>query len=123
MDVLDALLSPLLPAFIITAILAFALLTRCTKNDQGPPTSSSIVTDIVTERKTPYTLEQVAAHSTNEDLWLIINNKVYDFTEYYEMHPGGESILRNAGKDSTQGFSGSQHPNRVWDMVSLCSLI
>lgn len=66
--------------------------------------------------------EEVAAHCKQEDLWLIINGKVYDFTEYLPLHPGGEAILRNAGKDSTAGFSGSQHPARVWDMVSsLCT--
>lgn len=64
-----------------------------------------------------YSAEEVAAHSTLDDLWLIINRKVYDFTEYFPLHPGGEAMLRNAGADSTSGFSGSQHPARVWDMV------
>lgn len=26
-------------------------------------------------------------------------------------------MLRRAGLDSTEGFSGEQHPHRVWDMV------
>lgn len=65
-----------------------------------------------------YTAEEVAAHNTQDSLWLIINGKVYDFTQYLFLHPGGESIMRNAGRDSTAGFSGSQHPARVWDMVS-----
>lgn len=64
-----------------------------------------------------YSLAEVATHNTANDLWLIIRGKVYDFTEYIALHPGGEAILRNAGKDSTVGFSGSQHPARVWDMV------
>lgn len=65
-----------------------------------------------------FTEEEVAAHNTPDDLWLIIRGKVYNFTEYLPLHPGGEAILRNAGKDSTTGFSGSHHPLRVWDMVS-----
>lgn len=64
------------------------------------------------------TAEEVASHNKPEDLWLIINNKVYNFTEYLPLHPGGEAILKNAGRDSTTGFSGPQHPTRVWDMVS-----
>lgn len=66
-----------------------------------------------------YSEAEVAKHNTGEDLWLIIRDKVYDFTDYISLHPGGEAILRNAGMDSTTGFSGSQHPARVWDMVSL----
>lgn len=65
-----------------------------------------------------FTEDEVGRHNTQEDLWLIINGKVYNFTEYLPLHPGGDAILRNAGKDSTTGFSGSQHPARVWDMVS-----
>lgn len=64
-----------------------------------------------------YSLAEVEAHNTEHDLWLIIRGKVYDFTDYFSLHPGGEAILRNAGRDSTVGFSGSQHPPRVWDMV------
>lgn len=66
-----------------------------------------------------YSEEEVEEHTTAEDLWLIIRGKVYDFTDYIALHPGGEAMLRNAGRDSTTGFSGSQHPARVWDMVSL----
>lgn len=69
-----------------------------------------------------YSQEEVESHATSESLWLIIRGKVYDFTEYIALHPGGEAIMRNAGKDSTVGFSGTQHPARVWDMVRLQSL-
>lgn len=77
-----------------------------------PPPRSNLSTGAV------FTAEQVAKHNTQDDLWLIINNKVYNFTEYLPLHPGGEAILRNAGRDSTPGFSGPQHEPRVWDMVS-----
>jgi hypothetical protein len=43
--------------------------------------------------------------------------RLYLHAQYFALHPGGEAILRNAGRDSTAGFSGSQHPARVWDMV------
>lgn len=64
-----------------------------------------------------YTESEIERHNRQDDLWLIINGKVYDFTEYVALHPGGEAIMRNAGRDSTAGFSGSQHPPRVWDLV------
>ncbi|KAJ4809349.1 Cytochrome B5-like protein [Rhynchospora pubera] len=45
------------------------------------------------------------------------NANVYDVTSYVEEHPGGDAILNNAGRDSTQGFYGPQHATRVFDMV------
>ena len=52
-----------------------------------------------------------------DDLWVIIKGKVYDVTSYVDEHPGGESILKNAGKDSTVGFHGPQHPSRVFQII------
>ena len=46
-----------------------------------------------------------------------MKGKVYDITSYVEEHPGGELILRNAGRDSTTGFMGPQHPTRVFDII------
>ena len=45
-----------------------------------------------------------------QDLWIIIDGKVYDVTDYIEEHPGGASILNNAGGDSTIGFKKDHHP-------------
>jgi predicted heme/steroid binding protein len=61
--------------------------------------------------------EEVAKHAAEKDCWLIIDGKVYDVTSYVEEHPGGDSILNNAGRDSTQGFHGPQHPARVFDII------
>lgn len=74
--------------------------------------------DLPPEERT-FSADEVAKHDTADDLWLILDGKVYDFTAYYRLHPGGEAILRNAGKDSTEGFNGNQHPVRVHDMVSI----
>eukprot|EP00741_Cyanophora_paradoxa_P010512 tig00000158_g10164.t1 len=64
-----------------------------------------------------YTLEEVAKHKNEGDLWLIIKNKVYDFSKYADQHPGGRAIFNQAGEDATEGFSGDQHPERVWTMI------
>ena len=67
---------------------------------------------------TPYTAAQVATHDSEDDLWVVIDGKVYDLTEYVHEHPGGsEAIAKNAGKDVTVGFNGPQHPSRVFDIV------
>ncbi|KAJ4749162.1 Cytochrome B5-like protein [Rhynchospora pubera] len=66
---------------------------------------------------TYYTKEQVSKHNTRTDCWIIVKHKVYDVTSYVEEHPGGDAILNNAGRDSTEGFYGPQHATRVFDMV------
>ena len=44
--------------------------------------------------------------------------KVYDITEFVSLHPGGDSILKNVGGDSSEGFHGPQHPASVWDLLA-----
>ena len=67
--------------------------------------------------------KEVGNHCVADDLWIILENQqsnklsVYDITAYVEEHPGGQAILNNAGKDSTKGFYGPQHPSRVFDMI------
>jgi predicted heme/steroid binding protein len=67
--------------------------------------------------QTFYTAEEVAKHCTREDLWLIIDGKVYDVTQYVEEHHGGDAILNRPGLDNTEGFRGTQHPEHVKDTV------
>lgn len=31
-------------------------------------------------------MEEVAQHTTEEDLWIVINNRVYDVTEWQHSH-------------------------------------
>lgn len=35
---------------------------------------------------------------------------MYDVTPYVEQHMGGDAILKNAGRDSSQGFHGGLFP-------------
>jgi len=37
-----------------------------------------------TETPHPYTLETLKAHNTRDDLWLLINGKVYDVTKFMD---------------------------------------
>ncbi|RNF17086.1 putative cytochrome b [Trypanosoma conorhini] len=48
------------------------------------------------------TMEEVMAHATPDDLWLVVRGVVYDCTKFQRFHPGGERILRQcAGRDCT----------------------
>lgn len=51
--------------------------------------------------------EELARHSSrDEQVWVALNGRVYDLTEYVEEHPGGvEAVLDVAGMDGTEHFS------------------
>ncbi|KAM0786533.1 hypothetical protein ACM66B_001990 [Microbotryomycetes sp. NB124-2] len=62
-----------------------------------------------------FTVDEVARHKTDGDLWTIINGDVYDLSRFAAMHPGGEGVLLDkdvAGKDSTDLFF-SMHRSEV----------
>ena len=51
------------------------------------------------------TAEEVSHHNTAEDCWVILNNKVYDVTNFLGDHPGGKkAIMVYAGEDATEEF-------------------
>jgi len=58
-----------------------------------------------------FTLEEVSLHDTIEDAWIIINNHVYDITEFLNEHPGGKNILlKIAGEDASDYFNELHQP-------------
>ena len=56
---------------------------------------------------TIYSYEEIARHGTRDSAWVVINNNVYDVTEFVKRHPGGDAIiLSEAGKkDCTDVFT------------------
>jgi len=72
--------------------------------------------------KRHYSMEEVARHCVpEEDVWIVVRygdeKRVYDITEYADMHPGGDVIYDSAGKDATDKFNGPQHPPTVHDLI------
>ena len=48
-----------------------------------------------------YTWDEVRQHTSPGDLWLVIDNKVYDVSQWMDEHPGGDFVLlQEAGKDA-----------------------
>jgi len=75
--------------------------------------------------KKEFTSGEVSKHDTYDDCWLIINNSVYDVTDFLGQHPGGAGeIIPHCGKESTQAFAtqdrgpGSSHSTQATDMLS-----
>ncbi|CAI7657825.1 unnamed protein product [Penicillium glandicola] len=60
------------------------------------------------------TLQEVAEHNTKKDLYLIVNDKIYDCTEFASEHPGGEEVLLDlAGQDCTEAFDDVGHSDEA----------
>jgi nitrate reductase (NAD(P)H) len=65
-----------------------------------------------------YTMAQVEQHNSFDDLWIVVNNRIFDCTKYLEYHPGGiESITINGGQDATFDFM-AIHSKRALKMLS-----
>ena len=63
-------------------------------------------------------LTEIFSHNTRESLWLLIDNKVYDVTNF--KHPGGKPILlSNAGQDATTQFEDIGHKDAEKHMKNL----
>ena len=59
---------------------------------------------------------ELESNNSGKSLWSVVNGKVYDFTSFYEGHPGGEEImLEYAGKDATNAFVKAKHPQYAID--------
>lgn len=58
--------------------------------------------------------EDLAKHNKPGDLWISIQGKVYNVSDWAQSHPGGELPLLNlAGQDVTDAFV-AYHPGSAW---------
>ncbi|RAL13071.1 putative cytochrome b5 reductase [Aspergillus homomorphus CBS 101889] len=65
-----------------------------------------------------YTTEEVAGHKTRGDLWITIQGKVYNVTEYVRDHPGGAEVLIDvAGTDATEAYEDVGHSEDADDIL------
>ncbi|KAJ5881799.1 uncharacterized protein N7529_000471 [Penicillium soppii] len=56
--------------------------------------------------------QQISEHKTPEDCWVVVDNQVWDVTDFLEEHPGGSAIiLKYAGGDATKAYSEVHAPS------------
>ena len=74
---------------------------------------------------TGLTVDQVNKHNNANDCWVIVQNHVYDVTNFLGQHPGGsDKIIPFCGKDATDAFltkggQGSHSPRAMQKLESL----
>lgn len=60
-----------------------------------------------------FTIDDIIKHNTIDDCWVIINNKIYDVTNFIGDHPGGTRVLlKFGGLDATEEFE-MLHPSKT----------
>ncbi|KAL4895619.1 cytochrome b5-like heme/steroid binding domain-containing protein [Aspergillus ambiguus] len=53
------------------------------------------------EAEKKYSKNEISRHTTDGDMWVIIDNAVYDLSSFQELHPGGKKM---AGTDATKKY-------------------
>ncbi|XP_034489689.1 cytochrome b5 isoform X1 [Drosophila innubila] len=65
-----------------------------------------------------FSLATIKEHNKPDDLWLVIDNKVYDVTKFLNEHPGGEeSLMSVAGVDGTKDFNEVGHSAEARELL------
>ncbi|CAL9737923.1 L-lactate dehydrogenase (cytochrome) [Monosporozyma servazzii] len=74
--------------------------------NQNQSSSQMILNDSgVHKPKKLFSPQEVSKHNTPDDCWVVIDNQVYNLTDFIDIHPGGPEILKlNAGKDVSAIF-------------------
>ncbi|EAS33115.3 cytochrome b2 [Coccidioides immitis RS] len=63
--------------------------------------------------------QEIAAHSSFSDCWIVVDNEVWDVTSFVSKHPGGSAIiLKYAGRDATKAYSEVHAPNILRDNLT-----
>ena len=103
----------------LVSLLQYNSRTKNTANTFPAPSTA------LEKSTTTLTLQVVTKHSSASDCWLIIENKVYDVTNYLSQHPGGGNIIiPYCGKEATQAFAtqdgaGSHSKKAYQDLTNL----
>eukprot|EP01125_Pyxidicula_operculata_P008679 TRINITY_DN2892_c0_g1_i2.p1 TRINITY_DN2892_c0_g1~~TRINITY_DN2892_c0_g1_i2.p1 ORF type:complete len:194 (-),score=38.52 TRINITY_DN2892_c0_g1_i2:38-619(-) len=91
----------------------FASSMKVDKDAVEQPIAQPQPTPEVSKVHTKFSMEEVAKHNQADNLWLVIENQVYDLTKYFKYHPGGDMMLLGAGRDATDLFINNFHSDRA----------
>ncbi|XP_067055538.1 cytochrome b5-like isoform X2 [Acropora muricata] len=73
---------------------------------------------LVTSKPRLFSLQDVSQHSDGNSCWIVIEDAVYDVTNFLAEHPGGSEImLEHAGMDATSVFQDINHSTEAKKML------
>ncbi|CAI6335992.1 unnamed protein product [Periconia digitata] len=65
-----------------------------------------------TETSPSVTVEEIQRHNTENDCWIVVDDVVWDITEFASEHPGGsEVIYSHAGLDASETYNAAHAPS------------
>ena len=71
------------------------------------------------EERPTFSVKEVKRHSTVDDAWMTLRDKVYDVSGWSE-HPGGSVIFTHAGDDITDAFNLFHPPSARLSLEKFC---
>jgi flavocytochrome c len=81
---------------------------------ESKPQQQATQSSTTTSTKKVYTHEEVAKHTSEDDVWVIVNGQVLDVTKFLSEHPGGkDSLMLFAGRDATEEFNMIHKPDVI----------
>lgn len=104
-------------SFVVFTGIMVASLSSASLAPKITSTTPTTSTPIVTGTTLAMTVASVSTHNSANNCWLIINNSVYDLTQFANQHSGGAGpILQSCGQDATSYFN-SKHGARQLAML------
>nr|POF16704.1 cytochrome b2, mitochondrial [Quercus suber] len=65
------------------------------------------------------TAEEISQHAKPDDLWILVNGKVYDLTNFAPQHPGGpDALYQCAGQDGSETYNAVHAPGLIEQELS-----
>ncbi|MFA6422029.1 MAG: cytochrome b5 domain-containing protein [Candidatus Buchananbacteria bacterium] len=89
-------------------------------NNSNKPVSKTKINQPTTPPKSQPALNatEISKHSSANDCYLIVKNKVYNVSSYIGSHPGGRNkITSNCGTEVT-GIFAQIHSNFAWNLLN-----
>jgi len=111
-----------LVVFIIVVIVILGVNFLTKQNTKTTETNQNIVVPTNDTNSDKITLSQISQHATSDNCWLIVSDKVYNVTEYINIHPAGpDKIISLCGGDATTAFTtrgGTGHSQAAQEKLS-----
>ena len=102
---------------VVTAVLAAGLINYDKSKSGGGSAPTQAVTDSgavkggasnsgVAAAKLVLSMAELAKHNSAQSCWLLVSGKIYDVTNFINLHPGNaQTILSSCGQDATRAYA------------------